>query len=444
MTMDLKIRGFNLTVCLLCLTLLLAPLYVVRFLIPLGSLVLPTTLLEVLIWLTVISWLVGKTGEWRKLNTPPATDILVYLRNYGPVLAFLLAGVASILVSPDKRGALGIFKAYLLEPILIYVIIKDVVKRDHDSLFIILDSLFFSGLWLALLAIIQGLFGGLVITPAEMLENRAHGVYNTANALGLYLGPLAVILAGQLLSADLARRNAIVKGLALAAAVLAVILSRSTGGMLALAVSLALLLVWWWGREEGREGSLLGRGLQKIAPKIATLPWLLLIFWVIFALAAVPSLAPQASSPLERITNDTTVIRLCLWQGTMDLLKSRPIFGAGLSGFKEIYANFRTCDVELLEYPHNIFFNFWTELGLLGLLVFLWLGSRWLKQAFSEVVSSESPMIHHSQFTILKASFGFALIYWLVHGLVDVPYFKNDLALEFWVLLALLEAPYPV
>jgi hypothetical protein len=30
-----------------------------------------------------------------------------------------------------------------------------------------------------------------------------------------------------------------------------------------------------------------------------------------------------------------------------------------------------------------------------------------------------------------------ALIVWGVHGLVDVPFFKNDLAILFWLLIAL-------
>ena len=29
------------------------------------------------------------------------------------------------------------------------------------------------------------------------------------------------------------------------------------------------------------------------------------------------------------------------------------------------------------------------------------------------------------------------LIYWLVHGFFDVPYFKNDLSMLFWIVLAL-------
>jgi len=34
-----------------------------------------------------------------------------------------------------------------------------------------------------------------------------------------------------------------------------------------------------------------------------------------------------------------------------------------------------------------------------------------------------------------------ALVAVLVHGLVDVPYWKNDLSLEFWALLSLSLAP---
>ena len=40
----------------------------------------------------------------------------------------------------------------------------------------------------------------------------------------------------------------------------------------------------------------------------------------------------------------------------------------------------------------------------------------------------------HRAFAVMMAS---AMIALVVHGLVDVPYFKNDLAMLFWLLLAL-------
>lgn len=65
------------------------------------------------------------------------------------------------------------------------------------------------------------------------------------------------------------------------------------------------------------------------------------------------------------------------------------------------------------------------ELGALGALGFIWL--FWVA---SKYISRE------------RISFGIslALSYILLHGLIDVPYFKNDLSVLFWMLLALLLA----
>jgi len=424
-----KMRTYGRTVWLLGLTLASAPLYVLRFRLAPIPLVgeYPTTLLEILIFLTAASWL------WEKITTGGGTSLVTALRRVvrreWPVTLFVLAGLLSVGVSPDKRGAWGIFKAYIAEPVLIYFIIKDVV-RTKETLFLLLHSLFFSGLWLSILAISQGLFGWFVVTGHEMAEGRAHGVYNTANALGLYLGPLVVLAVGLLRGGHQDKRRC---GWLVGALLLAIFLSQSVGAVVGLAAGLLFLFLadrFFSVGGGGGEG-ILGAGrptrpVGKIWAKIPLLPYLLAFFCLFFIFLAVPRLAPPGTSPPIRVSENTAVIRLCLWEGTQDLLRGRPLLGAGLSGFKEAYKGFRTCDDELLEYPHNIFLNFWAEMGLFGLVVFLMLTVRWLK-------------------TVLRLGgyralgFGAALIYILAHGLVDVPYFKNDLALEFWALLALLE-----
>ncbi|MCA9389730.1 MAG: hypothetical protein KC585_03955, partial [Candidatus Magasanikbacteria bacterium] len=68
------------------------------------------------------------------------------------------------------------------------------------------------------------------------------------------------------------------------------------------------------------------------------------------------------------------------------------------------------------QYPHNIILNFWVETGLAGLLAFFWIVFAWLKK---------------------KEAMLLPLVALLIHGLVDVPYFKNDLAIVFFLVLAL-------
>jgi O-antigen ligase len=73
----------------------------------------------------------------------------------------------------------------------------------------------------------------------------------------------------------------------------------------------------------------------------------------------------------------------------------------------------------------------WTEVGILGLVAFMYLlvalaVRPW--QALSRSFGLYRPLIWGT---------GTAFVMIAVHGLVDSPYWKNDLSVEFWVLAAL-------
>jgi len=405
----------------LFLTILLAPLYVVRFQI--GPY--PSTLLEILIGLTVVSAVIEKIRA-KKIRfviwgLPPAHYFFL-----------LIAGISAI-VSPDKHGALGILKAYFIEPFLVYLVIKDLVKSKKDWR-LVFSALILSGLWVALLAVFQGLTGWLVFAPHEASLGRAHAVYNTANAVGLYLGPIILLLFGVLLSFQkkLKSQNSNPKTktqisklrkaatLAVVVMIFAVVLSKSAGAVVGLTTALLLPIACclvpkiWRRRVVGAVGAALA------------------IVGILFFFN-ISSFTPKNVDPYVRKSTDTLQFRLCLWEGARDLLLDKPVFGAGLSGFKELYAKkYFTCDAEPLEYPHNWVLNFWTEtgfLGLLGFLVVLWV---YFKKLTVHLLNPKTRW--------LALGFSAAMIYWLIHGLVDVPYFKNDLSLEFWVILGLAEA----
>ena len=85
---------------------------------------------------------------------------------------------------------------------------------------------------------------------------------------------------------------------------------------------------------------------------------------------------------------------------------------------------------EDFQYPHNIFLTVWSELGLLGLISFVGL----VVHIFAQLIRLNKKKIDLFALALV-GSFSFMLI----HGLVDVPYFKNDLSLEFWSLIVLAE-----
>jgi O-antigen ligase len=65
-------------------------------------------------------------------------------------------------------------------------------------------------------------------------------------------------------------------------------------------------------------------------------------------------------------------IRGLQWQEAVNLLKDHWLFGAGLNNYQTLMIQYHQITwLEIFLYPHNIFLNFWVELGLLGLIVFI-------------------------------------------------------------------------
>ena len=125
---------------------------------------------------------------------------------------------------------------------------------------------------------------------------------------------------------------------------------------------------------------------------------------------------------------DSITTRINMWQETWAMLKDRPIFGAGLAGYQTIIAPYHQKNyIEIFLYPHNIFLTFWSEIGLLGLVVFLLIIAWFYKIGFNKNLL----VAHYPLPIVLMAS----MTTLLIHGLVDTPYFKNDLSVLFWLLI---------
>ena len=121
-----------------------------------------------------------------------------------------------------------------------------------------------------------------------------------------------------------------------------------------------------------------------------------------------------------------------LWSATLQMLRQHIVFGAGLSGFADRLAPFWNANhPERFMDPHNIVLNFWVETGLLGLVAFAWI----LVSAFA--VTWRGWRSAPSYWRPIELGVLLALVALVAHGLVDVPYFKNDLSLQFWALVAL-------
>ena len=125
--------------------------------------------------------------------------------------------------------------------------------------------------------------------------------------------------------------------------------------------------------------------------------------------------------------------RLVIWQSAWEILKDHPLIGIGPGMFQKYYLDYQPRFEPYPEWavpqPHNIFLAFWLQTGLLGLIGLVWL----LAVFFRETKKGLNP----GQGSILMIILMAAMIYVIVHGLVDTTYWKNDLAIIFWLITAL-------
>ena len=381
----------------------------------------PLTLLEVLILLTFSAWVVWIMFRLRK-NKDTLNSLAKKLRNplILPTLALFIFSTISLLSTSDLIGGLGIWKAYFVEGIMIYLVVLDLSIRKNDYLWV-LKALLVSGLILSVSTFID--FALLIkeLGFDQATNIRITGLFEFANAIPLYLGPIAALSVSIILSMYKNSKNRPLFYLAIVNLIFilgAIFLSQSKGGM----VGMFSILVVWLAFLVHRSLSVNYRKLFKYAA-YTSIGVYLLINLLVFV--NIDNLAPK-----ERSSGNSLVNRYCIWQGTRDLLKDKPIAGSGLNGYQLDYKDYKTCLGADYQYPHNIFLTFWTELGVLGGLAFIWLTYVYLK------TNSKG------NDKILSVGLLAALVYIFVHGLVDVPYFKNDLSAEFWILAALVSINY--
>jgi O-antigen ligase len=325
----------------------------------------------------------------------------------------------SVAVSTDIAAALGLYRAYFIEPLVLMCVLVN-LAREQAIIKKCVEVIGCSVVWLSLLCLAQYLTRfGLEFSDAVLGGYRVMGVYNTANAVGLYLAPLVMIFLALGLSALHERKLAIVSGwFAILVAVIggsALLLSFSRGAWLALGVGGMGLLMQQMRRKELMVGLIVVVLLFLIVPGMR---------------GRFSHFFETSDNPADIVGDTSTNVRWQTWQGTWRLILDRPIMGAGLVGFQELYPRYKLFGhLEDTLHPHMIILNFWVEMGLLGLITFAGLIGIffWEQRRYAGI----------HLFRSLHRGIGWAMIVLLVHGLVDVPYFKNDLSCLFWLIIGM-------
>lgn len=389
------------------------PLYVVRFF--LGPL--PSTLVEGMILILVAVWAISKSrsGGWSEygvfLTKNAANKIALVCMGL-----FVVSGTVSVFVSPSPIAAIGLWRAYFVEPLLFFFIAADLL-RSHTVARGIIASAVLSAISIAWIAIAQRITGYGI--PVEWVsEARVTSLYPYPNAVGLYVAPLVPFAIALFLSAR-SRMLRAAYGVATPVLLVAIFFAQTEAALGALAISIFLFAFLWSARS------------RLVAYSIAAL--------VIVGLVVSPTTVSFLKTKLL-LKDWSGKVRRGMWIETSAMIKDRWVLGVGLAGYKEVFPQYHTRQyVEVFQYPHSIILNFWTETGIAGVISFLLLIGMFF--FFSLMMLRRSRLLPRSDEALASRAYALALITAMItillHGLVDVPYFKNDLAMQFWLLFAL-------
>ena len=331
---------------------------------------------------------------------------------------FFLAATIGIFISPDKHAALGVWKAFYMEPILFFFVIRDLLQSNKAAKDRIFLALGLSALLISLFGLAQFIFDIGIPIPWD-IERRITGVFDYPNALALFLEPIIVISWFQIIrmKKDSKRLQRTPKDLFFWIAVslfstVNVFLAQSEAGIAALIFTAVCILLA--SKQTRRQA----------------------IITVLVASALVFAIPTTRTYLVQKFTfqDYSESVRLNQWSETANLLKDHPIFGVGLSGYPIALVPYhKAAYLEIFQYPHDVLLNVWVELGLIGLIAFFLMAIQIIRDSIEHKHVRTGGACPSPSSTFLF----FVFLEMTIHGLVDVPYFKNDLAMLTWILIAI-------
>jgi O-antigen ligase len=380
----------------LALTLASLPSYVLRFQV--GPF--PSTTLEILVVLTVGLYVVGAWREGRRLPVRTPLDL--------PIVVFLVAGLIGVVIPSDHVAAAGHYRAYFIEPVVLFYIAVDLLRTPRDLWTVLVGF----GAGSTIFAVLN--LGAWAIALAHQsvnIRSAPEAIYTSPNAVAMYMEPPTALALGLVLYAPSARIRKLALGW-LAVLVVASILTLSRGLYVAFGAAIIFAVF----------------SLTSVRIRLTLIGAAIL---AVITMLQVPYISVRilGQHGPETVINSLEQ-RLSIWTSTFHLIRDHPIFGVGLRAYQKAIVPYVLPDEIPELYPHNIYLAFWAQLGLVGLLSFIYLFVSMVViawRAFLRAAGLEKALL----WGVLAA-----LIMFAVHGVADTPYFKNDLSIEFWMLAA--------
>lgn len=363
------------------------------YLIKINIFGLPTNVLEVLI-LIVLAWTILKQNFRESF-----AGWLVGLKpNFKIAISIILIGLAvSTLVNENYAVGAGIIKGWFVLPFLFALVAKNTTPKEKTEN--IYKALYFSGLAVAILSLAYYFFGIMTF------DGRLQGIFNSPNYLAMYLAPAILIgvVSSKYNVASKKEKIFLIFSLGIIAVSFYLTYSYAAWG----AVLVSLIII------------------EFIKNKI-TIKKILILALVVIVIGFSQWNTQKFTDLKNTSERSSFSSRIIVWKSAGKIIKDNWMLGIGPGNFQNKYLEYQKYFPPYLEWavphPHNLFLSFWLQSGLIGLISFAYLLFLWLKNIFTK---KERDMIWYISLGIM--------LYFVLHGLADTTYFKNDLAVVFWI-----------
>jgi len=385
---------------LIYLAVIFLPAYLIRFKI-FG---IPTNILEMLILFIFIGWIINFKKD--AINYLPASrhgaSAIGYKKYIIPIFFIFLGLAISTLANGGYAAGLGIIKSWFFFPMLFVFLASQIL--DKEKIINVYKSLYLSAFLVSLISL------GYLFSGHITYDGRLQGFFNSPNYLAMYLAPALIMLvqvqsfpskADQLMAEKL-------KVLILLSGSIILITFYFTYSYAAwISVILSLIMV-----------SIIK---NKALVKNKTIIILVLLAASLFII----QLNSEKLINLKNYNRSSLESRIIIWKSAEKMLENNWVFGIGPGNFQEKYLEYQKYYPPYLEWavphPHNLYLAFWLYGGVLGFLGFIFLLGFWLE----DIIKKSDSIVKFIAFSIM--------FYILIHGAIDTNYFKNDLAIIFWL-----------
>ncbi len=386
----------------------------------------------IMAWM-VKRFLLGKAPVRRGYaqDTDPVPNSMI-----GPLIAIGLLIVLTIPFSHDPSlSARKFFSRFLQQVFLMYLVTQ--VLDSRKRLYGVLSMLLLTFFLVTVDVMIQYTWGKSIVHHNSLIFGRVTGPMNHPNDLGtLLVTVLPVVLASIIISLKRMPWAGGAIGVLFLLLVSALGLTASRGAWVAFAVSMVAL----------------GICLKHYKLTVLIILMLAVFSWVygvhclstrvdMYGVTSVtpsnivkPSFIntsglPSGFDALEILFGPSG--REYYWGTAVNVIKHYPWFGCGYNAYVQTLRDLR---VGHEEYPHNSLLHITAELGIVGLLFYLWLFvslclEGW--KAMRRVAWAED--LH-----VLGGGLSCGILAWMVHSLMDTPWSSLQLNILLWLLIGIL------